>query len=116
MQCVYNMREIKSLKEGKNMATEVYEKIGKKVLDELDKLKMRDDEIRAVNKKGKWKIIYDNGTTEINYDGYWTNIYYDIDHREYTIEELIELYELIKIVMDELDKKMEKLDKIINEL
>ena len=98
------------------MATETYEKISKKVMDELDKLKIRDEEIKIREIKGKWRIIYCNGTTEINYDGYWTNIYYDIDYREYTIEELIELYELIKIVMNKIDKKMEKLDKIINEL
>lgn len=98
------------------MATETYKKISKKVIDELDKLKMRDEEIKIREIKGKWRIIYDNGTTEINYEGYWTNIYYNIDHQEHTIEELIELYELIKIVMNKIDKKMEKLDKIINEL
>jgi hypothetical protein len=98
------------------MATELYEKIAKKVIDELDKLNMRDEEIKIREIKGKWRIVYSNGITEINYDGYWTNIYYNIDHGEYTIEELIELYELIKIVMNKIDKKMEKLDKIINEL
>ena len=98
------------------MATETYKKISKKVIDELDRLKMRDEEIKIREIKGKWRIIYDNGTTEINYEGYWTNIYYNVDHQEYTIEELIELYELIKIVMNKIDKKMEKLDKIINEL
>ncbi len=98
------------------MATETYKKISKKVIDELNKLKIRDEEIKIRETKGKWRIIYNNGTTEINYEGYWTNIYYNIDHQEYTIEELIELYELIEIVMNKIDKKMEKLDKIINEL
>lgn len=98
------------------MATETYKKISKKVMDELDKLNMRDEEIKIREIKGKWTIIYSNGTTEINYEGYWTNIYYNIKHQEYTIEELIELYELIKIVMNKIDKKMKKLDKIINEL
>lgn len=98
------------------MATETYEKISKKVIDELDKLNKRDQEIKIRETKGKWRIIYNNGTTEINYEGYWTNIYHDIKYQDYTIEELIELYELLKIVMNKIDKKMKKLDKIVNEL
>lgn len=98
------------------MATETYEKISKKVKEELEKLKMRTEEVKVREIKGKWRIIYDNGNTEINYEGYWCNIYYNIDHQEYTIEELIELYELIKIVMNKIDKKIIKLDKIVEEL
>ena len=93
------------------MATETYKKISKKVLDKIDELNMRDEEIKVREIKGKWRIIYDNGNVEVNYGGYWTNIYYDVNYEVYRTEELIELYELIKIVLNKIDKKMEKLNK-----
>lgn len=98
------------------MATETYEKISKKAMDEINKLNMKDEEVKVRERRGKWRIIYNNGNVEIQYEGCCTNIHYDLKHKIYTIEELIELYELVKVVLYKIDKKMEKLNKTIDEL